>query len=246
MDKAILIAFALILLSCAAMAGLRRVERFEINDYYSKYLNDLAAPTAFYGQMKTPVNFKLAEMNDKYFKYALDAAVEPRAIGESRPARRAPENLLELSADRVAAALNAKLPSGESQVFAVAFSAIDAARELDGGAYVVDARHVVHRDSRAYGAAIRAKTLHDPRGSTALLSYELIGFVFEDRMPAAAPANLFERDANPEYSRDAKLTRDAKYELEYACKYLTDLERYRGMTVDKPAACDSLDQSYPS
>lgn len=233
--KAILILCLLTLLFASIMGSILSEERFEIG---SDYLDILSVPTEFYGQTKTMHNFTLAEFNDRFFKEALEASIQK--IDENAfedESNNPPKNLLERTDDGLSRALNDRLPSGETQLFAVSLSFAESIRSIKKDRYVLQSRHIVHRDGRIYGADVILKTLHAPNQAVKIIGYKLNGFVFEDRIDGAKPSNLFESDAHAMYSIDPNFLKDKKYEKQTMCKYLNDLKKYRQITVEIPDEC---------
>lgn len=233
---------------CAACAlarsarGLRSLEAFAINDYYDRYLNDISVPAAFYGQTKYASGFKKVEMNDRFFIDVLSKASDPSAgEGLVRSPGKHPVNLLEKASVLIASILNGALPSEDNRLFAVAHSHMANAAGHEGNRWLVDSEHIVHRDGKVYGAVIAARTLQSPQ-KTVLVGASLKGFVLEDRINALQPHNLAasEGDSQP-FMQDRTFLRDPKYEHEYICRYLSDLEKFRGIKTPGAPDCSDVD-----
>ena len=100
---------------------------------------------------------------------------------------------------------------------------------------LVSARCIVHRTGKAYGASITMTTFH--RGMQSfLLDYSLDGFIFEDRIfGEAVPSNLMTND-HMLYSDigtpNARIMRDETHEKNTMCRYLADMQKYRGIAGD--------------
>lgn len=234
--------WALLLAICTACAFLSSGstrEPFAINDYYDKYLNDIAVPASFYSQTRYASGFKKIEMNDRFFTDVLKkASVGTEPAGDPDPDAKQPGNLLERANALLASVLNASLPSGDSSIFAVVRANTISASAHPNNQWVLDSEHIVYRDGKAYGAAVSARTLHTPE-KTDLVDAKLLGFVLEDRIGAYEPYNLQADNKNQAFMHDKTFLRDKKYEHEYVCRYLSDLEKFRG--IKTPGAPDCSD-----
>ncbi len=214
-----------------------------ITDYYDKYFNDISIPTDFYetsAQFAFPKHYA-AEMHDKFFIDALES--EKEKIDEKFISNDVEEKVKSELYDRVnkflVELLNKKLfqvSSDEKYIFSNIFSKITNIYQAiwsKGNCIVVTSEHIIYRDTKVYGASITITTLHNIKdGSIHLIDYKLNGFIFEDRIKNTIyPSNLIE-DSYQEFKKDKVTIPDEKYQTAYVCKYLADIKKFRGITVD--------------
>lgn len=227
-------------------------EHFTINDYYDRYLNDIGVPADFYSQTRYATGFKKIEMNDRFFVDVLSKASKPSSIDGLEKVQGAiqPRGLIERANELLVSVLNRALPSGESKIFAVAHSHITNATAYKDinleksskftNMWLIESEHIVHRDGKVYGALLAVKTLHKPN-NTVLVSANLKGFILEDRIDSYQPYNLSSWDGNNQaFMKDKTFLRDKKYEHEYICKYIADLEKFRGIKTHNTPDCSDI------
>ena len=235
----------LICVLCALFASINTsIETFAINDYYDRYLNDISVPVDFYSQTKYAYGFKKIEMNDRFFMDTLKKASEPSALDGIVPAKttqKIPGGLSDRANALLVSSLNQALPSGESKIFAVAYSRIVNATPYEDNMWLIESEHVIHRDGKVYGAGLSAKTLHS-QNNTKLISFDLKGFILDDRIDSYQPSNIALWDGNNQsFMQDKTFMKDPKYERDYICKYIADLEKFRGIkTAGAPNCSDTL------
>lgn len=235
-----IILLVLVIVLCAFFP---RVEGFMINDFYSRYMNDIAVPAQFYSQPYYATGFTKVELRDQFFEDALtenlDVAHSPLIYMDE--ITKYPEFLVLKCEEVLSKILNAKLPSSDTALFAVVKSNVISVKKRND-IYMVESQHVVHRDGKIYGAGIYMTTLHID-GKVYLKKYKLLGFIFEDRIGSEEPYNMDTSKEQP-FMMDSLITKDKKYENDYLCTLYTDLEKYKGIKIDHDLNCD--DQSYPS
>lgn len=218
-------------------------EHFMINDFYSRYMNDIAVPAQFYSQPYYATGFTKVELRDQFFedvlRQNLDTTQSPLMYMEE--VKKYPDYLLVRCEQFLQKILNAKLPSSDTTLFAIVKSNVISVKKRNN-VFMVESQHVVHRDGKIYGAGIYIITLHI-NGNVYLKKYNLLGFIFEDRITTEQPYNL-DQSNEQGFMLDALITKDKKYETEYLCKLYTDLEKFKGIKIDHDLNCE--DQSYPS
>jgi hypothetical protein len=230
---------------CALAAStIKPIETFAINDYYDRYLNDISVPVGFYSQTKYASGFKKIEMNDRFFLDTLSKASVPSLLDGMVPEKKdkkQPGGLIERTNALLVGVLNQALPSGESKIFAAAYSRIVKATPYEDNRWLIESEHIIHRDGKVYGASLSAKTLHN-QDSTDLVSFDLKGFVLDDRIDSYEPSNLASWEGgNPSFMQDKTFMKDPKYEHEYICKYIADLEKFRGIKTANAPDCSDID-----
>lgn len=238
-----MIKIVLLVLVILLAAFLPKIEAFTINDFYSRYLNDLSVPAQFYSQPAYATGFTKVELRDQFFEDALRHNLDTTQSDFMyfEQVKKYPEYLVAKCEEYLAKTLNAKLPSSDKSLFAVVKSHIISVKKNDGR-YMVESQHVVHRDGKIYGAGINMTSLH-VEGKVYLKKYKLLGFIFEDRVTLQQPYNL-NPDLQQPFMMDDLITKDKKYETDYLCTLYTDLEKYKGIKIDHDLNCE--DQSYPS
>lgn len=220
-----------------------RKEHFMINDFYSRYMNDIAVPSQFYSQPSYATGFTKVELRDQFFEDALRENLDSTQsdVMYMQEIKKYPDYLQAKCEEYLAKILNAKLPSSDTSLFAVVQSNVISVKKNDNR-YMVESQHVIHRDGKIYGAGIYMATLH-VEGVVYLKKYKLLGFIFEDRVRSQQPYNLDPNTEQP-FMMDALITKDKKYENDYLCTLYTDLEKFKGIKIDHDLNCE--DQSYPS
>lgn len=234
----------LVCILCATLAcAIQTIERFAINDYYDRYLNDISVPADFYGQTRYAHGYKKIEMNDRFFVDTLSKASSTSplyGLVPSKVAMKNPNGLIDRANSLLVSVLNDALPSGESKIFAVAYSRTTKATPYNGKRWLLESDHLIHRDGKVYGAVVKAKTLHAPN-KTYLISAKLEGFVLDDRIDSYQPYNLSSWDGNNQaFMKDKTFLKDPKYEHEYICRYIADLEKFRGIKTPNAPDCSDL------
>lgn len=172
-------------------------------------------PVDFYGQFKYAQNFNLVEFNDKFFNDALKNSVSAETI-EGEEMYKYPSWLLEKNEKFLAKILNDFIKEVNPSFFSVAHSELISVKS-DGHKYIVESKHIVHRDGKIYGASIYIKTALDDF-NIALLQYKLLGFIFEDRIKLEKPYNL-DTNEYQYYMLDKTITKGERFEKDYLCKY---------------------------
>lgn len=238
-----MIKIILLVLVIMVAAFFPRTEEFMINDFYSRYMNDIAVPAQFYSQPAYASGFTKVEFRDQFFEDALkenlDTTQSPLIYMED--VAKYPDFVVLKCEEFLSKILNAKLPSSDTALFAVVKSHIISVKKRND-IYMVESQHVVHRDGKIYGAGIYMTTLLI-KGKVYLKKYKLLGFIFEDRIRSEEPYNMDTNTEQP-FMMDALITKDKKYETDYLCTLYTDLEKYKGIKIDHDLNCE--DQSYPS
>lgn len=234
---------ALLLIVIIACALFPRKEEFTINDFYDRYMNDISVPAQFYSQPSYATGFTKVEFRDQFFIDALaeNLDTEHSPLMYMEEVKKYPSFLLLKCEEFLAKILNAKLPSSETSLFAVVKSNVMSVKKRSN-VYMVESKHVVHREGKIYGAGIWMTTLHID-GKIHLKKYDLLGFIFEDKIRSEDPYNLDQSSQQP-FMLDALITKDKKYENDYLCTLYADLEKFKGIKIDHDLDCD--DQSYPS
>jgi len=202
---------------------LPRYETFEINDYYSRYLNDISTPSEFYFQGNVAQRLKTIEFKDKFFIDALESNVSNIEFENSKKVDRLPDALDGLN-KYLEKILNARLPVEETSLFAVVFGEITFVKNR-----LYNSRHIVHRDGKVYGVSIEMTT-YVTESEIYLKKYKLIGFVFNDKLDTQQAYNL-DQNKNQYFMQDKTFMKDAKYIKQYLCQYYNDIEKYRGVKV---------------
>jgi hypothetical protein len=213
-------------------------EHFQINDFYSKYLNDISVPVSFYSQGKVAQNFKLIEFNDQFFKDVLEKNKNPSVLEGKVETKIKVNNdqLLQRTDTYISNLFNDALAKKENTLFAVAYSELLSIKSYTNNKFLIESRHIIHRDKKIYGTSLEIKTFHEI-GKTTLVDYTILGFIFEDRIDANQPSNLDENEFQP-FMKDAIFIKDKKYEKQYLCKYYADLKKFRGIDVPNTLECD--------
>ena len=234
--------FLVILALCAFKISLTR-ERFTINDFYDKHYDDISVPTQFYEITAQVVpNHYTIEMHDRFFldnldkekaKYPKDASV---VVLKEDVEASVTLSIQERCGSHLRNLLNDNLPSGETFLFRSIYDMVDSVDKgiwRDGICYIATTRHLLYRDTKIYGVAINMTTLHDKlSGNIYLSNYNLVGFVFQDKIDGAIePTNLVQSN-HQEYMKDRVTAYDKKYENQYLCRYFRDIEKFRGISVN--------------
>ncbi len=211
----------IIILSCL----FARKEHFEINDFYSRYINDISVPQDFYSQTKYANNYKFVEFSDEFFTDVLKKNTKDIELEETTKVKKYPPYLLQLTNENLLKILNAEIK--ENNLFSVIQSIIRDVSQKDSK-YILNSQHVVYRDSKIYGAAIELTTLHENYKVTIIKS-KLLGFIFQDRLNPIQPSNLITNNYQ-DYMLDKVITKDPKYEKQFLCQYYKDLQNYKNMS----------------
>jgi hypothetical protein len=227
----------ILIIITAIVTSISYKERFTINDYYSRYFNDIAVPVGMYSQSSYAQGLKMVEMNDRFFMDTLNKSKNPSRsfVGGETPQVQPTERTLNLTNKFIEKILNAALPPNTPTLFAVRHGSIRDMRRKDNVLYVVS-DHVVYREGKIYGAALRLKTVHD-NDTIDLVDFSLVGFIYQDKIIDTMPSNL-ETSTYQSYMLDQSITKDAKYEKDYLCQYFRDLEKFRGIKVNTNIKCD--------
>jgi hypothetical protein len=215
--------------------------RGEINDYYSRYFNDISTPAEFYFQGNVAQGLKTIEFKDKFFIDALDKNVQKGIMdgqqvqhdGAWTPPTDAVDGLNKFL-ERI---LNSSLPSDETSLFAVVFSQIVSTESYKFNKALYTSRHIVHRDGKVYGASIEMSVLVE-RDKMSLVKYKLIGFVFDDKLATQQAYNL-DQNKNQYFMQDKNMLKDQKYVKSYLCQYYKDLEKYRRINIPTDLDCSN-------
>lgn len=215
-----------------------RYETFEINDYYSRYLNDISVPSEFYFQGKVAQGLKTFELKDKFFIDALESNLNKDVMSnqvEDTEKVNIPSDALDGINKYLEKILNARLPSEDTSLFATVFGEITSAKSYKTNSTLYTSRHIVHRDGKVYGASIEMSTFVT-RDNIYLVGYKLIGFVFNDKLDNQQPYNL-DQNENQYFMQDKNVTKDDKYIKQYLCQYYSDVEKYRGIKIPTDIDC---------
>lgn len=219
----------------------KKIEHFggEINDYYSQYFNEMILPAEFYSQGKYASGFPLAEFKDRFFIDTLDKNIKKidYTVIEDKNIQ-IPKTLLERCNNYIVKILNAELPSDEPNLFSNVYGEITDIKKLKNNMFLLESKHLIHRDKKIYGASLMMQTIHQV-DSTNLLSYKFYGFVFDDKININQPSNL-STDNYQSFMKDNVFMKDNKYETLYLCQYYKDLEKFRGVKVPTDLNCDMI------
>jgi hypothetical protein len=226
------------------------------------YYDYLAVPTKSYELMghKTDdgkIRQYFVELQDEFFKKALTACLYTPTNGDAymitqllgsqnlshTMKKDKKENLKERIANSIERCLNDALTTDtdSNALFSVTDIILKDVREvgIDKKTLLVNSKVIVHRIGKAYGASIEATTYHaNIQGivQSLLLDFTLQGFVFEDRLfGEAIPANVVTND-HMMYSDiggpSSIIMQGSDHEQSTMCRYLTDLQKYRGITSE--------------
>jgi hypothetical protein len=226
--------FWILLVIIIIICSLTSIEHFEINDFYSRYLQDISVPSDFYSQPKYATNYKFVEFNDKFFTDVLTKNTQNSDI-IGTITNKYPDYLLQSIEKHLLKIFNSELKD-DTNLFVILESNIKDVKVSDNK-YIINSQHVVYRESKIYGAAIELSTLYDKDNITIIKS-KLLGFIFQDRLNPIQPSNLAS-DNHQEYMLDKVITKDPKYEKQFLCQYYKDLEKFKGLKVNSGIDCDS-------
>ena len=202
-----------------------RKEHFEINDFYSRYINDISVPQDFYSQTKYAQNYKFVEFNDRFFTDVLNKNTQSINIEGTAKINKPPEYLMKLTEEYLLKIFNSGIK--ENNLFMIIQSILKYVSQKDDK-YILNSQHVIYRDSKIYGAAIELTTLHENYKVTIIKS-KLLGFIFQDRLNPIQPSNLI-TNSYQDYMLDKIITKDPKYEKQFLCQYYKDLQKYKDIS----------------
>lgn len=218
----------------------RRVEPYMDKTLATKeYLEYITTPTTAYGNPKEDIGSRyFTEFGDKAIKGHLDKNVYNQAFDmsgfvEVEKARIAMDAETKTAAV-IEKVMNRMLEADDPYLFSAVKTRVD--RVWEGGTvFVADSVVLLHRIGKMYGILLKARTYHGMAGTydadgAGLISYELAGFVYEDRVYGEAlPSNLFTEKQAPTSTPMDKIIMSKEYEQAAVCKYLEDLKKYRGI-----------------
>ena len=232
--------FLLILICLAAVfAKYASVENFEVSDFYKRYMSDISVIPSFYSQGKIANNYPNAELGDEYFIDALNASTDREImrnkVKDSWKGSN-PTFLLKRIDAYLLSILNEKLNKDDKLFFTMNYSDVIEITQYKNDSYLIESRHLVHREQKIYGATIKLKTFHEPENKIYLVDSELLGFAFDDKIDADQPSNLDE-DVYQAYKNDKVFTMSKQDEDKMLCEYYKKLKKYRGIQITSDINC---------
>lgn len=242
----LLVALLIIVSSCVVMVIKKKYdEQFTINDYYSKYYQDMAVPQEFYSSNlgALPKQHYVAEVNDRFVMDTLNKykVVDGEGYAKGNTIFFMKENVKQQLLKKInmflTSALNGGLSSDEKFYFANVFSQIQKVSRESLEVVVIESNHLVYRDTKLYGISISLVTRFNMRtNKISLLTYKLNGYVFEDKISNLTPMNLFDNNYQA-FMQSPKIRQDSKYENAYLCKYYDDVQKFTGYKVNHDLKC---------
>jgi len=215
--------------------------RYMSHERFLDYRDLLVTPGIAYDEIN-PENSNrryYIESNVRFFKSALDAAVSNKHvdISEYQETKSNDDIKIKVSAF-IEKLFNKHLPVGDPNIFNVVSIEIEHVHKKDVN-FVVKAKSLIHRENKIYGLLLHTRSYHD-MNSSSLLSYDIKGFIFEDKIYGnVLPSNLH-TDTNLAYDHIMmdKILQSKELEQETYCKYLKDLKIYNNIEVPEALECD--------
>jgi hypothetical protein len=135
----------------------------------------------------------------------------------------------ERASQKIEAILNSALHPNDPELFHVVEMTINEIKQSpDGNAYVMTSDMLVHRTGKAYSASLAIKTYHDTKKTyNALISFELKGFVFEDKLGQVKAQNWWQ-DNNASLDHQTIMINKEDQE-KLLCAQLRSIKEYRGL-----------------
>jgi hypothetical protein len=211
---------------------------------YIDYNSYITIPTSAYDKAFAGGGKKyFVEFEDKFFKDALDKSIYNQAFnyeGFIEIKEYNADDMKRKVSSTIEGILNKALLIEDNSLFNVVDIKFTKVMRLGMEAkYIVSATSLIHRLNKAYGLSLATTTYHEP-GSSALIEYKILGFVFEDKLNTniVEPANL---NSVAELSYDdlmkATIIKDKQYEHDTFCKYVSDLKKYRNIDYPEETGC---------
>jgi len=206
-------------------------------EYYDKYVETISVPVDFYNiTAELPSTHYAVEMNDRFFLDALNKNKIITSLGyelsDDVDNQRLIDSIIKRTNNYLASIFNKELQPDEKFLFANVYTEKILAKKIVDDVYLLKSKHIIYRDTKIYGVSMIITTLHSfSEKNVKLIDYQLIGFVFEDKVKTFEPENLIYDDYQ-DYNKDKVMERDPKYENKFLCKYFNDLFTLRGIQGD--------------
>jgi hypothetical protein len=219
---------------------------------YINYYDYISLPTSSYevisniqGDEDDTKKILFVEFNDRFFINALNKHIHKMDIEEVKeftPYKGKANDIEDKISFFINDILNKELPPSDNLLFNTVSIKLNEVLEKQQS-YIVHSTSLIHRLGKAYGLTLNAVTYHTAQKAY-LLSYEIIGFVFEDKVYGdVLPSNLVtDPYQSLEDSMKQRIIHDKQYEKETLCKYIQDLKKFRNIDYtslsEKNIDCD--------
>lgn len=181
------------------------------------------------------------EFNDRFFLNTLTSAQSTNKVDDSTwttvvVQSKNDDTQQQRVSQLVENILNRALHPNDPNLFHVVRFELESVKQSpDKKLWTVKASMILHRTGKSYGAALTTRTLHDmTANSSSLLSFELKGFVFEDKMDPEGDvvAKNFYGEDDQVASVDMlqmRILPNKKDQERLVCKQLKDMKATRGV-----------------
>lgn len=224
------------------------IKTLQIRESYAPdYQDMISVPTSAYSTISDDdISYQkryFLEFNDRFFHNAMiDALTSQKQDYSSwKPITTYDADTVKFRvSEHIQGILNREMQGTDPNLFhVVKFDIKEVLASPDGMEYVVKASELIHRNQKLYGVSLETVTLHNKKTfDTVLLKYELLGFVFEDKIDDVMPANYNQAsELAYEDINKTNIIKDSDYEKRVKCKYFSDLKKYRGLVVNDENSC---------
>jgi hypothetical protein len=206
-----------------------------IGEKYIDYYDYITIPSSSYDIIADTDNKKyFVEFNDRFFidtfnKHVSNVSISDETFRDININVVTMEDIQNKTAAYIEGILNEELEMDETNLFFVVEKKLLSVK-YDDSSYIVQMKSLIHRNGKAYGITLVSTTLHNPI-ETQLIKYDILGFVFEDKLYGnVLPSNLMTVE-NLQYEdiMKDKIIIDKESETKTLCKYLKDMKKFRNI-----------------